>query len=376
MKEKKILFLIYTSKYSSGGGGHFYSLKSISKSLDSKLNYQIINLGYAKTKVFKDTEKFQFFLLKKWDIIYRFFSLLKIVRNINPDVIHAFDSKSLFVARSLSFFLNINIVSTKCGGPNGNSKYISTADSFILFSKENFEFYSKFTNDRIPKFLLPNRIEEVKVDNSHIQNFKKKYNINDELLVLRISRFNPYYNLTFIQTINLFKQIHYKNKNSRLLFIGTIQSQEYYENLKLLILKENLPIDLITIEEFTHNAKKLLPIADIVIATGRGVMEAASLNKIIFCPVTNSKFPVALNKNTFNLLFSMNFSERSIVNEISSIDFERIIKKKENQYTRYFFDKYFNVNNVSNKYLAIYSNVKKHRQNPLNYLINLIRFLK
>lgn len=378
MKKIKVVYFIYSGKNSSGGGGHFYSLDTIETSLSHYVNSEIINFGYGKSDALKDKENYTFIHLSKWQLFLKVKKILKKIRIYDADIIHAFDTRSLFIARTIALFYNVKIVFNKCGGANGNPYFISEADAQILFSKENFDFYNLHSNRKIPKFLIPNRISEIESKKSRLNKFKKRFCIGDELIVMRISRFNPYYNLTFWQTINLFKKIHQEAPNSRLLFIGTIQSPEYFEHFKNMVDKEHLPIDFIIDKEFTANAKQFIELADIVVATGRGVMEACALNKRVFCPIQNSDLPLELGKNTFEFLFSTNFSERASLKNKKRFggDFEIMLKSNKNVNTKFFFDEYFCIENVSSKYLEIYNSVKKTRFNIINYLANFIRFIK
>src|SRR5690606_8448982 len=132
-------------------------------------------------------------------------------------------------------------------------------------SKENIDFYEKHGNIKAPTFLIPNRVSPPKLDTQHIIEFKDKYNLTGKFVVMRISRFNSYYDLTFKQTCELFRVIYKKNRNSILLFIGIVQSDEYFKVLKEEFEKENLPILFITEEKYTTNAKRLIPVSDIIV---------------------------------------------------------------------------------------------------------------
>ena len=364
MKAKpKILYLIYSSSKKSGGG-HFYSLNSISSCLKDLIDYEILNLGATFAKPLHNNIKATYIGLFKYNLFFKFFTVLKFVKKYNPQIIHAFDQSSLFIARLLAVFFSVKVVFTKCGGQNGSTK-IPDADAQIFFSKENLEHYLKYGNKAVPKYLIPNRVNSILVDEQHINEFKKSYNLEDKFVLLRISRFNSYYDLTFMQSIELMKAYKAKRDNVVLLLIGKIQSVEYFQKIKSLV--KDLPIIIITEDKYTNEASRLLNVADVVIATGRGVMEASSLNKIIYCPNRNSKLPVLLNDSSLDDLRKMNFSERAVLNNKLNTEFNG---------TKKYFESYFSVESVKDKYMKIYVGVEKQPVHFFNLIIQTLQFFK
>jgi len=371
--KKKILFLIFSSKKNSGGG-HFYSIKSISSGLKNIIEYKILNLGAIYAKPLRDESNSFFLNLFKYNYFIKIFSVIKFVKQYNPDVLHAFDFKSLFIARSISLIFKVRIIFTKCGGPNG-SNFIPDADVHILFSKENYKHFQLHSSSKIPQYLIPNRVNKVEIDFKHEKKILNEFNLKNRFILMRISRFNQYYDLTFQQSIELLKIILKKESNAILVFIGKIQSNDYFHRLRQKT--EGLPVLFITDDVYTYEASRLLNIADIVISTGRGVMEACSLNKIIFCPVNNSKIPVILNENSFESLSTMNFSERATLDEETILKYNsEFLNSKAHTNTKYFFDNYFSIKAVSSLYEEIYYTKQRNNFRLWNFIGHAIRFFK
>lgn len=376
MSKLKVFYLIFSSDKSSGGG-HFHSLHSLVTSLVSNINFIVINIGVSFPIVLQNLENCVYIKTETKKPLLPIYRVYKKVKKYKPDIIHAFDTKSLFIARTIAIFFEVKIVYTKCGGANGNSRFLPISDAQIFFSKENLDFYKKYGNTKVPKYLIPNRVLPPKLDTRHILEFKDKYNLEGKFVVMRISRFNSYYDLTFKQTLELFRSIYKKNKNSILIFVGVVQSDQYFKNLKSEYENENLPILLITEERYTTNANRLIPVSDIIVTTGRGTMEACSYNKIVFCPIQNTSLPIQISEKTFNFLFNTNFSERANWNtpEKKSREFGDLVFDTEVD-TQSIFDKYFNIYSVIPQYISLYNSVYKLPFMPINYLLNLARYLK
>lgn len=371
---KKVLYLIYSST-PKAGGGHFYSLKTISHALSNDINYKIINLGYTFADVLREDANVYYYRLIPRNFFFEIWGLISIVNDFNPDVIHAFDDYSLFISRFISLFHKSRLVYTKCGGQNPSGRFFPVSDTQIFFSKENFDFYSRKGNPKIPKYLLPNRVSKVKMDLKKVEELKVNNGLNNKFVLLRISRFSRYYELTFNQSINLLKEFQKIRNDAVLVFLGKVQDIEYFKELKAKA--DSMPIYFLSDEYYTKNASQIIGVADVIIATGRGAMEASSLNKIIFCPVKNSSFPIVMNHYTFDKLFATNFSERVEFDQKFILEQNfNAINYQNTSNTYYFFEKYFSLDNVKHIYLDIYDSVKKIKFNPLNFIIHLVLFMK
>lgn len=353
-KKLNIQFIIFANKNSSGGG-HFYSLSAIEKMVRKFADTNIIQLGYSSIKVISSKENSYFIRLFNFTFFLKIFKLISLTKQNKPDVLHAFDHRSLFIAKVINFFYKVPVVYTKCGGSN-DGNLIPFANHYILFSQENYTHFLHNKINPIRIHLIPNRSNKIKIDEIKINQLKSDLKLADKKVILRISRFNEYYKLTFQQAINFLKKNLEIDINSVLVFVGYIGSQTFFDYL----VKEckGLPVYFVTTSNYTTNASKLLEIADVVIATGRGVMEAASLNKIIFCPIQKSNLPLLLTNDTYEILAKTNFSERCFVNdklvtEINSLYFSNHYINSSEE----IFQKHFSVDSVQILYEEIYNNV-------------------
>jgi hypothetical protein len=371
----KILYLIFSkTKYS--GGGHFYSLVTLVDSLNSEFNCRILNLGNTNPEILINRNDSFYIHINSFNIFYKIFHLINNVKHDMPHVIHAYDWRAHYFGRIISFLFNIPLIYTKCGGSN-SQYFIPNSTTYILFSKENYTHYKKYINNNLIH-LIPNRVKKVKSNLFDIINLKNDNNLCNKKIILKISRFNEYYDLTFTQSINLLNKLNHYSSDYVLIFIGEIQSQEFYDKIKSNC--KLLPVIFITDKYYTTNSSRLIDCGDIIVGTGRGAMEACSLNKIVFCPVSNYHLPIILNDKTIDNLFHFNFSERISVNEdIINIENYNYFNNNKYNFDSYsLFQKYFSIDNVINQYFDIYKNVlylkKKHKY--FNFIYHSFIFFK
>lgn len=349
-KETKILYLIFATK-NTKGGGHFYSLKTIFQAVNSKVPCEIIQIGYSEVLPLKKLKDSHFIKVTNSTIFWKLPKLIKETRKISPTVIHAFDHRSLFVGKILGYILRKPVVYTKCGGVNDGT-FIPIANRYILFSEENFKHFERYKPSGTSQFLIPNRSEKVENDLIRIKKLREELKLGNEKIILRISRFNEYYEKTFYQSIELLNEYLKTDNDCKLIFIGAIQSDSIF--LKLKKETERLPVYFVTDDYYTKDASQLIDISEIVVATGRGVMEAASLDKLIYCPIKDSKIPIKLTANNFEFFFRKNFSER-VENH------ENLWKDGQNVKTIELFYKYFDINMALDQYIDIYKSVEGER---------------
>jgi hypothetical protein len=128
-------------------------------------------------------------------------------------------------------------------------------------------------------------------------------------------------------------------------------------------LAQSKHIIVITDSKYTTEASKLNYLADAVIGTGRGFMEASSLGKPLLAINSRDQYPTLIKNDNFLEAFRTNFSDRTIFrddntqNNLHSICL--MIKDVEfymelSDFSKKIFDKYFNIDNCLKKYSQFY----------------------
>ncbi len=361
----RVLYSVFV--FGHGNGGHFYSLKNISHFLTTKgnVNSSLVSIGFNRSKVLEESDFFE----QKHHIDFSKSLLLnktkinKVVKELDPDVIHCFDLFSYYFFRHLK--KSCKIILTQCGGKN--PPYYPITNTLIVFSKENYDYFENKFKSKTKIYHLPNRVNVdglVKQDKLDLKN----ENINIGL----ISRIGSQYKAKLLKSIEMLER--YKHLPIKLFIIGTVQENDVYNLLKEKIESSEFKnsIEFLTDERFTVNASKLVCNFDFMIASGRGVMEASCLGvPVLLESKTNSTF-LPLDELTFKSALEMNFSPRWSFLDTTDIDLnsylERFLinsKGETTPFVKKMSFSYFNLESALNIYLDIYKAKSKNKSSLL-----------
>jgi UDP-N-acetylglucosamine:LPS N-acetylglucosamine transferase len=367
MKPKiKVLYLISSNKH--GNGGHYYSLRTTAEALSDVIEPSIVVIGKTTSPVIESSSiSHKYVYNNGWNNIISIVNIIKIIQKEKPDVIHGFDWGIPLFGRIASFLFKIPFVNTLPGGGNP-TVYYPYVDNLILYSHENYKFFKsnkKFKNTNL--YLIPNRVLAVKDDKSRLAELRKEIFRNKKTF-LRISRFAEHYKESIMQAINLVTWLNNKNFDTQLVLIGTVEDQDVFNEIKnYLKLNDEKNVFIFTQELFTINASQLIDVADFVIGTGRGFMEASSKNKIMFTPIKGATLPVLIDEENFLRYFDTNFSPRNVLSEEGIKENENKIfdllsnENKMNEtkvFSRKIFSQYFDINMKKEYYRDLYENIE------------------
>lgn len=363
----KILFLISTvTNKNKGIGGHYYSLLTIAEALSEIHDVHIVHIGIISSVALSSSNlEVEEIISPHYNIIDILSRLNRLVRQIEPEILHSFDIPSHFFSRIISLKYRIPNILTKCGGENPKV-YFPYATNLILFSKENeiyFNSHNKFKHTQI--YLIPNRVKEVRIDEERIKQLKREIDniATYDSIILRVTRIGNYYRKVNIQLVNLLSVLRKRNINCCLVFIGIVENTQIKESL----LHETEHLFIVNEQRLTTNAKELINLADIVHGTGRSFMEACSLSKMMLAPTANLDYPVLFSKENYVDILNQNISGRyieekynneSVVNEIADLLKNEDKQQKAKIFSKEIFDKYFSIDSAMNNYTEIYENVK------------------
>jgi len=381
---KVVLLISAISSDNTGMGGHYYSVRSIAKALRLKgVEAHILVLGDMFPKAYDDIRNDVSFVKYKPFRYFSYFSRIsECLKDIGPDVIHSFDNKSFFVARLMSLLHGYRLVLTKPGGPNPTTFFPYCKD-LILFSSENETYFRgrrKFHNSRICH--IPNRVEAFDSDWTRIAKLKADIP-SDQRVILRIGRIGEAYAAVIRQTGNLVRYLKNNGIAVTGLVVGVAQDETLLSDLKVEYSDE---LVIKTDDEFTKNAAELIEVSDVVVGTGRSLMEAACKSRVLMTTISGSEYPVLVGEDNFLDLMATNFSPRNnLIGYDENKNLSAIVDLFANEtnfheaqlYSERVSSEYFDLSSAMKRYMAVYSNAETESvRNMYDVLLNVITFLR
>jgi len=292
----------------------------------------------------------------------RVFKLKKILKDLNPDIIHVRSRVPAWLVYFANKNLKYKVVST-VHGFNSISFYSSImtkADKVICVSNSIKEYIQSNYNTKedkitvIPRGVDTQLFSKENLDLDFINSFKKDYCLENKFVISSIGRITQLKDYeTFIKAINLIKQT---NDNVIALIVGGVRKdkEEYLNSLKKLLKELNLEKNII----FTGSQKNIAEIyslSDVVVSSskkpesfGRAVAEAISLDKPVVATNHGGVKDIILeNENGF-------FFEIGNIEELS----EKILKAKKLKFDGYnYIKKTFSLENMINKTIEVYKSI-------------------
>lgn len=376
----KILYVI--SCNGAGRGGHNHSLDHISKAIAQNANVKIISIGLTESPILKENPNYYGAFKFRW---FSYFTLGKkfkeLFKTFNPDIIHCFDGSSALMLLALPGLITKKIIYTKCGGPNERKSIAQVTSDVFLFSQENYDSYK--SNPRFKGsdlHLIPNRVFEVDLWEEKEREILKDDNVFN---FVRIARIGESYENSIKQAIELTSRVNILDKKVKLYVIGVIQEEDIFIELSKFANNKKIDVQFIT-NHLTEKASRMLYLADAVIGTGRGVMEAMSLGLPTFVPVKGKDLPELLTPENFHKFLSTNFSPRGvsesydeaeIVSKVNSLVKNSQTYNESSAFALSMANEEFVVNKeIVSKYISIYKDISL-KKNKLYILNNILPFL-
>lgn len=349
----KVLFVI--SSWGHGRGGHFYSLKTIRDAM--AIDSVVLNVGATPSPVFGGGRNVLFLGIQSG-----YFSSVRkaceYIRKEGVTHLHSFDVDAYLFASYLSNLCGLPLVNTKPGGPSPRFFY-PLAKYQTVFSSEDYEC---FKNRRLGKSkkleLISNRVSGFECDDVLVGRVRRE--VGGRLVLLRIARIGNAYKRSICQTIALAAALQKRGIQIVPVIVGVIQDRDVYESVLPEI--EAAGGLVLSDEQYTLNAKKMLRCGDFVVGTGRSLMEASFTESILLAPTGDGEFPLLIGEGNYEEFKYSNFSGRGIVNSDHTIveDMATIIEDEVERKRRLMFvenirNRDFDVRGGVAQYLRFYS---------------------
>jgi hypothetical protein len=354
---KRVLYLVSVAQH--GLGGHYHSLAAIAGALigEKAVRGSIVTIGRKRAPAVTALEREG---IRVTHVPFDGLHLPSACRAVHtecrtwrPDVIHAFDEHAFFFARVAAWRLGIGAVLTKCGGPPP-PKYYPSATALTVFSMEDLDWFSRRSWPAV--FLLPNRVRKFSQHWGLIAELEQKF--TSKLRIVRISRIVGHYEKTIADSIRLVVRLRAAGFDVQLMIIGRIYDKDVLRRLQAM---GRECVTWVTDERFTGDTKQLIDVADLVVGTGRSLMEAVARGRTALCPVAGLSIPCLVTPANVDTLAKFNFSERGRLATTDEEQFQvlcaRLRRGRTDEEVRFLAamsERFCDIESVIPKYLAIY----------------------
>lgn len=231
-------------------------------------------------------------------------------------LVHAFDTAAGAPAALVARRLGVPLVVTKPGGPPVGMQS-PRPRNLIVFHPADEALYRR-TRLIYPRLLalIPNRVRPP-ADPAPQRPDPFAGVPQGVLRLIRIARLSRDKRVSIEQAVNLADRLRALGTETVLAIVGVPQDPDVHAAMAA---RAGPGVRLFTEDAYTRRASELLPYADAVLGTGRGLMEAFAYGKPAFVPVKGQSLPCLLTPQTYPLAFAENFSDRLALDPAAAVD--------------------------------------------------------
>jgi hypothetical protein len=306
----------------------------------------------------------------------------EIVR-LEPHAVVTFDSKMHGIAvLATSGLAELCFISTKCGGPNP-SRLTPDVKNQIVFSQENLNWF-KINRPSANLLLLPNRVRLQPPDKDKTAVLSA---FHSKPVLMRICRIDGVYDWTIRQGAVLSSALAKRGIAVDFVVIGAAKSEQHLSQVKAQAKSIFPNTHFYTNEFYTKRAAAFLPCAEYVLGTGRGFMEAAGNNKVMFLVNKGTDLPMFCDERTFPDALRTNFSGRASfgnvdvdegVERFSNLVQDSLLRQQYQEWMGDMFRKFFDSSSIPARYSEFFSKCSPEERGfvqTLRRILSLIRAL-
>ncbi len=360
MKVVKLITSHGGSSY-TGKGGHYYSCGIIGKTLSKHYEVEIFSLGKHPSPVLNsmsDVVNVRHIQIDNIRDLLFFHKNKKLAASIEAcDVIHCYDKPSIYQGYKLGRKFNKPVVLTKCGGPSPSGLYFPYVKDIIVFSREDVDYFSsnsRYADSNIHH--IPNRVLPIEADYDRIRTIENKLSKDYKLKILIIARFANKYREALLQTVNFANKLRSQGVSCATILLGHIQNVNVAEEVEESSGEDDY---IINDKRLCNNAKQIIPIADVVIGSGRSIMEAAQFGKFLMIPAKEREYPILVTQDNIERFAKYNLTGRAINESINDNNEKLMEVFKGNSYSEFiknYYKEIFSTDSIIDEYESVYSN--------------------
>lgn len=369
-----ILFFIGCfSEVNTGAGGHYYSLLQMKNALTEES--QIVVFGDFIPQTY-ETETVIFIKTSMRNVLNADVSVLTRIAGVK--CIHAYDIAVSLIGSKVAARLKVPFINTKPGGPPIKRWSLSFQNQIVFHPFDLNYFQSRGLLAPKHVCMIPNRVARPSVaDNNRPNPFVDSP--KDAIKLLRIARIGHTYKQSILQSILLAERINQEHGRCDLAIVGKIEDQDAFDDIQKRVADKPF-VRLFTDKTYTLNAAELVPYADVVVGTGRGLIEALSYGKMIFFPVNQGDLPCFLTEKTYQEAFYHNFSQRvplseEVAPEARLLEFYQVLQSDQQQRVQTLAETLFNQDHLIDqgaKRLIHFYNQIENYETPKDYYLKFV----
>lgn len=304
--------LMICSAARSGVAGHHYSVRDLAKSFrDQGIDVQVA-LIVAKQSV----ESAALEDAPHQKVVTGAFGMRSVltlrglIKSFDPNFLLCYDEIASRIAILAVPLRRHIVIPVKPGWINSNS-WTNGVEKFVLFTKENLEFYTcsrRYIG--VSLFYISNRVLVPPQDplaRSRLASAMPQVDWSSRIIMCPV-RFDPGKAAVIDAALRLYGQLSGQEKH-QLIVIGSSPHPDYFDRLRAEN-RSNKDIHFSSDPELTTKLSSILNAADVIIAAGRTAAEALLLQKTVYVALGNGHKPVLVTPRNFQILQHFNFSGR------------------------------------------------------------------
>jgi hypothetical protein len=301
-------------------GGHHFSARDLGRAMqDAGYEVSWLMLGVdvrPDSQAYAEADQLQcmklsLFEISTWSNLHTWYQQKQF------DTIFCLDELGCRIALMLHPFSYSHIVPIKPGWINSDA-WTSRCLHFVNFSRENFEYYKSHPKyQKTQLHLLPNRVRAIPEDTVLLEDFRRELGIlPGEKIVLAASRItlgdhrDPGKRAVFESAVKMFSRLQMADKGWRMILIGKPENDAALKWCEALAATHK-KIEVVTDLKYTGRLSSVFPVAQMVVAMGRTVMEALASGCVGMVPVGGRDLPLPILGETFETFSYHNFTHRA-----------------------------------------------------------------
>lgn len=292
-------------------GGHYRSAAAIARLLLGEYDVHLVTVGRRPSPAMASPDVRMTHIFAHAGLpgsARRRFAAL--MREADVRAVLAFDQKSGELVRPVARRLASGFVLVKPGGGQPRRYYPRPAHQIAFMQADKLWLEARGRVSGTVIGLAPGRVFMPLPNLATEAKLRTRINLRrDDLTIVRIGRIHSRYGAVNRAALRLSARLRSEGYPARLIMIGSVQDAAELAALEKMAGIEDA---IVTDEDFTHEASRLLRLFRFNVGTGRGFMEGAAVGNIMLCATQDPshELPLLVTNENLERFSNDNFSPR------------------------------------------------------------------